>query len=356
MLFYPDQRHMLDLTTIRRERLLPAEALGGVEVAEGVGVNLRDIVARGSVPSRYVMVPAAEFFRLKSPADLEDLLNVQPGSAVEKGAALATHKNRRLLSPVEGVVAYIGEGLIVIQQSPREVVVEAGLEGQVISLIAGRGVVIEAAGALLQGVWGNNRRAVGVLRLEPEDGIETIEGDELNTLYRGAVVVTRRPLRETGLLIMEDQGFVGIIAPSMEADLIEPALNAGGAIMLTEGFGSTRMSATIAAMLTGFVGRQATLDAFLPNRWEARRPEVIINPASRSGGRPPRPNPDLALQIGTQVRLTRAPNAGQVGKVVNLPKTPYLLDNGLRVRCAQVELLTGERVMTPLVNLEVFGR
>jgi hypothetical protein len=116
------------------------------------------------------------------------------------------------------------------------------------------------------------------------------------------------------------------------------------------------MSATVLSLLTGFAGRQAALDALMPGRWDARRPEVIVNPSARSTARPPRPNPDLALKVGTEVRLTRLPHAGQVGKVVDLPKTPYLLDNGLRVQCALVELLTGERVYVPLVNLESFGR
>lgn len=355
MLFYPDQRHMLELTTIRRERLLPEAAVGGVEVSEGSLVNLRDVVASGTIPSRYVIVEAADFFKLKQAADLDDLLQVETGSTVDEFSPLAVRKNRQLLSPVTGVVAHIGDGRIIIQETPQEIPLEAGLEGQVLSLVQDRGVVIETSGGLLQGVWGNNRRTIGVLRLEPEAGLETIEGDQLNVEFRGAIVVTRRPLRETGLLVMEDQGFSGIIAPSMDASLIERALMADGAVLLTEGFGNIRMSNAVFNMLNNFTGRQATLDAFLPNRWEARRPEVIIN-VPRSGARPQRPNPDLTLQVGTQVRLTRPPNAGQVGKVVNLPKTPYLLDNGLRVRCAQVELVTGERMMVPLVNLEVFGR
>ncbi len=347
---------MLELTTVRRERVLPEEALGEVDVGIGASVTLREVVASGSVPSRYVIVEAADFFGFRQAEALEDILQVEAGSVVDRGSPLAVRRNKRLLSPVAGVVAYTGEGRIIIQEEPQEVALEAGLEGQVVSLVQdNRGVVIEASGALLQGVWGNQRRVIGVLRLEPEDGLETIAGDEINVEYRGAIVVTRRPLKETSLLIMADQSLAGVIAPSMEADLIERALQAEGAIMLTEGFGAMRMSHAIWSTLANFMGRQGTLDAVLPNRWEARRPEVMIN-VGRSGGRAAHPNPDLTLQIGTQVRLTRPPNAGQVGKVIHLPKPPYLLDNGLRVRCAQIELVTGERVMVPLVNLEVFGR
>jgi hypothetical protein len=232
----------------------------------------------------------------------------------------------------------------------------AGVDGQVVAVQPGRGLTLETYGALLQGVWGNNRRAFGALRLEPDDGVESIYGEELDMQYRGAIIVSKRPLKETGLLIMADQGLTGLIVPSMDADLIPQALEASGAVLVTEGFGNIRMSATVFNLLNNFNGRQVMLDAAMPDRWTPKRPEAIMNPTSRVQNRPARPNVNLTLAVGSTVRLTRPPNAGQVGRVTNLPKTPYLLENGLRVQCAQVELITGGVVMTPLANLEVFGR
>jgi len=359
MLYYPEQRHLLEMTTIRRERFLPEDAVGRAEVREGANVNLRDIVARGRLPSWYTIVEAAEFFRLKNPDDLTDYLMVEMGETVEFKTPLAQHpkqRSKRLLSPINGVVAYIGEGRIIVQESPEEVDLEAGLDGQVVGVQPTRGVTIETFGGLVQGVWGNGGRVIGALRIEPEDGLETIYGDQLDMQYRGAIVVTRRPLRETGLAIMEDQGIGGVIAPSMEADLIDYARAVPGAVLLTEGFGPVRMSITVFNLLNSLVGRQALLDAAQPTRWEARRPELIINPSGRAAARPPRPNVNIPLQLGTTVRLTRPPNSGVTGRVIHLPKTPQLLDNGLRVPCAQVETVTGEKVTVPLANLEVFGR
>jgi hypothetical protein len=356
MEYYPNQRHLLEMTTIRRERSLPQDAIGRVEVRQGANVNLRDIVARGVMPSRYLIIEAAQFFRLRKADALPELMQVNVGDTVEAKDVLAARGGRRLLSPVKGIVAYIGDGRVIVQETPEVIAIEAGVEGQVVDVLPGRGVVIETFGALAQGVWGNGRRVISALRMEPEAGIEDIYGDELDMQYRGAVVVTRRPLRETGLLIMESQGLDGIIAPSIEADLIERAMAVKGAILITEGFGSIRMSAAVYNVFSGFNGRQVTVDATMPGRWESRRPEAIINPSGRAGARPPRPNPNIALAPGMTVRLTRAPNAGQVGKVVSLPKTPTLLENGLHVLCAQVELSGGERVSVPLANIEVFGR
>jgi hypothetical protein len=257
---------------------------------------------------------------------------------------------------VDGLVSYIGEGRIVIQESPEDIELEAGLDGVVVESRLGRGVVIETFGTVVQGVWGNGRRALGPLRMEPDEGLESILGEEIDIQYRGAIVVTRRRLRETGLITLDAQNLAGVIAPSMDADLIPAALDAHAPVLLTEGFGPVRMSAVVFNMLNSFEGRQAALDAVQPSRWETRRPEVILNPTARAQTRPPRPNVNLALGPGVTVRLTRPPNAGATGKVTHLPKSPILLENGLRVPCALVETVAGERLTVPLANIEVLGR
>lgn len=359
-MYYAEQRHSVAWATIRRERLLPDGSIGDVEARSGQYLNLRDIVARGSVPSRFVFVKADRFFRLRRPEDLARLILVEVGQTVEAGQALAgkdAARGKRLLSPVTGVIMYIGQGHLIIQESPEEVELEAGLVGQVVAVRAGRGVVIEAFGALVQGVWGNDHRLIGPLRLEPEDGLESIyEGDSLERQYAGSIVLTRRSLKAFSLDVLANQTIGGVIAPSMDPALHDRALELPTAILLTEGFGDMRMSAQIFNLLEGFNGRQTTLDAITPGRWESRRPEVFVNLPPRSGERPPDPASSQPLQVGMSVRLTRAPRMGMVGQIVNLPKTPQLLENGLRVPCAQVDLITGDSVLTPLANLEVFGK
>jgi hypothetical protein len=356
---YPTQRHALDVTLIQRDYLLPEGAIGSVEVEVGQRVDLRDIVARGTVPSRHVILEASEFFRLKRPEMLNPLLQVEVGSTVEKGHVLAgkdLKRGKRLLSPVTGIVSLIEDGRIILQETPEIIDLAAGVQGGVVDVIAGRGVTVETIGALVQGVWGNNRRAIGALRMEPVDGLETIFGDQLDMQYRGAIVVTRRALKQVSLDVIGEQGLAGVIAPSMDANLRDAALKMEQAILLTEGFGELRMSNTIASLLESLNGRQATVDATTPDRQDSRRPEVIISVAVRADARPGAPDAAQVLRKGTTVRLTREPRAGLTGKVVDLPKTPTLLDNGLRVPCAKVELFTGELISVPVANLELFGR
>lgn len=353
-IYFPEQRHLLPLTLIRRERLLPDGITGELQVKAGSRVSMRDVVARGQEPAPYVLINAAEFFRLRPNADLAPLLQVAIGDLVGQGQVIAQRRRRKLLSPVDGYVRRVEQGRIIMQEQPVSIDLEAGLNGTVVDVRKGRGVVIETYGAVLQGVWGNNRRAIGTLRPEPRAGLESFLFDAIDTQYRGAIVFTRRSLTAPVLTLIEEQGFSGVIAPSMEPDMLEMAMKAATALLLTEGFGSQRMSNANSAFLEGFDGRQATMDALLPEPMEMRRPEVVIN-VPLTDNRPPAPNVNMALQLGMTVRLTRGGAPGVTGTVVDLPKVPILLENGLQVFCAQVEINTGEKLMVPLANLEVTG-
>ncbi len=357
-IYYPEQRHLLSKTTIRRERVLPDASSGEVTVPNGARLTLTDTVARGASPAPYVLIDAARFFNLRDPDKLFDLLVVRIGQQVEEGEILAGHEGRRgkkLLSPSAGTVVDIAQGRIVLQEFAPPLELEAGLNGTVVGVRKGRGVVIETFGAVLQGVWGNNRRSLGTIIQEPSDGLEGIYGDSINTQYRGTIVITRRQLKRVTFQVIEDQGFSGVIAPSMEPNLIETALQVGAGIMLTEGFGGMRMSNVAAQFLEMMNGRQATLDAVLPAPLETRRPEVIITVPLQPGERPPAPNLNAVLQVDREVRLTSGNWAGMVGHILNLPKERVSLENGLRVPCAQVELVTGEKIHVPLANIEVSG-
>ncbi len=357
-MYYPDQRYISKLTTIRRECLLPEEAIGSIRVQDGARVDVRDVVAHGAVPARHVILDGQRFFGLKKTKDLDALMQVKVGDAVDDGDVLAgknPQRGKRLFSPLRGIVTRVDDGKIILQEMPEIIDLAAGVRGRVIEVYSGRGVAVEAVGAVAQGVWGNGRRVIAPLRMEPENGLEFIRAaDELDAQYRGSIVVTRSTLQESGLAVVENQNLAGIIAPSMDAHLRERMLQSEIVIMLTEGFGTMRMSAIVLNLLNEFDGHQVTLDAHTPRSWEPRCPEVIAG--VQADERPPRPNFMLALRPGMSVRITRAPFAGQVGKIVNLPKNPVLLDNGLRVPGAQVELIGGEIKPIPLANIEVTGR
>jgi hypothetical protein len=353
--YFPEQRHMLALTLVRRERLLPEDTEADVQVSVGSRVGLRDIIARGSAPAPYTLIDAMRFFNLKKPEDLTPLLEVGVGDIVSATQTLAAKGRRRLVSPIVGRVAAVDSGHIVLQAAAETVELDAGLNGQIVEVRKGRGVVIETFGAVLQGVWGNNRRAVGTLHIDPPKGIENVDPDAIDIQLRGAIIVIRRSLTPDLLQAMIALNLAGLIAPSMESDMIKEAGSLRSAILLIDGFGAQRMNTPTYQFFEEMDGRQATLDAVMPAPLELRRPEVVINVPLTPQERPPAPLTNLSLQQGMQVRVVRG-GAVTFGEAIGLPKTPVMLDNGLRVQCAQVELVTGEKLMVPLANIEVPGR
>lgn len=358
-MYYPDQRAISPYTQIRREVTLPDEAAGVVRANDGQRVDIRDVVINGVISNGYVIVDAMAALNLKKPDDLEALMRVNVRDVVKEGQVLAgksATRGRRVMSPIRGIVSQVREGRIILQKPPTLVDLEAGVRGRITAIKAGRGVVIETVGARVQGIWGNGRNTIATLLVAPEGELTKLrESSSLEARYGGSIILTRNTLTKSGLRIIKDQNLVGVIAPSMDATLRSEALELQSAIMLTDGFGDMRMTAATFNLLNEFNERQVTVDAETPGRWEVKMPEVVVNVGTREE-RPSRPNPMLAIRTGMTVRMLREPNMGQTGRILDLPKSPILLDNGLRVLCAQVELVAGEQLYVPLANLEVLSR
>jgi hypothetical protein len=355
-MYYPKQRYSAELARIQRQTLLPEGAVGNIQVETGQIVDVRDTVARGMIPAQHVILNAAQELGIR-PDKLNEWLLVNLRGRVEAGQAVAgkdATRGKRVFSPINGIVIAVDEGRVIIQETPQIIKLDAGVRGRVTQVIEGRGVAIEARGAILQGVWGNDRNVIAVVRWEPErDGLDKIPLESLDTTYKNEVVITRSPITATSLDIAVARGFAGIIAPSMSASLIEPVLQASFAVMLTEGFGSMPMSAAVVYLLRQFNGAQGMLDAAQPRRFAERRAELVINRPTT--GSLSDTTEAVPLAEGMRVRITRDPYAGVLGTVVELPSHPVVLENGLRVKCAYVEIMAGQEVAVPLANLEVAG-
>jgi hypothetical protein len=358
-IYYPDQSIILPLTTIRRERLLPPDAVStSIMVSEGQRVNEYDVVARGVRSSRFVILDLFRLLGIKTMSRLNEMLLVDRTDPVRKGQAIAGHQEDRgqqVRSPVTGVVSEIlDDGRLILQTDLAEIEVKTGFRGVVASIRGNRGALLETVGGLVQGVWGNGQTNLGVLHMEPERGLSSLVVDEFSTEWRGAVVVSTQPLDVVALKKANAQALGGIIAPSMPADLRGIALKLKIPIILTEGFGNEHMSQIAVSVLESYVERQATLNARRPNRWLPDRPEVIIPTVAE--GNPLAPALNEPLRVGAEVRITRKPYLGMVARVKSLPRMPQMIDNGLRLPVAEVTLPSGRAVTVPLVNLELFGR
>ena len=361
MPYYPATTLIVPAVTVRRERRLPSNTISSWAIREGSTVSADEVIIRGLLPADFMVIDALRPLGLKRAEQInEDMLQVSKGGPVFEGDAILTiGKGRRaksLKAPTNAVFARIEGSDVILQTNPDPVDVVAMYPGKVTSLRhQNTTALIETAGALIQGVWGNDKIAYSQLRLEPRDGIESLLGDTLVPEYRGLAVVMTKPIRsDVPFKVAHQQSMTAIIAPSMHSNLRQLALEQSIPVLLLEGFGELDLSEIVYNLMRDNDGRPATINAVEPTRWSADRPEVMITLSTNIPA--PLPITDQPLGVGSLVRIIRAPLRGKSGRVKRLIDTPRQVENGLRLLGAEVELTNGQVHFVPLANLEMLGR
>jgi hypothetical protein len=356
MNYYPIEARVTPLVTIRRERMLPE--LGDVLVRVGEMVGPADVVARCQLPgslrvvdaSRALRVPRrrVERYLLKAAGD-----NVQANEPVAAPGGLFGRLRRSCRSPVDGQIIDVRDGLILIASAGTTYELAAHLKGQVTNIMPSRGVVISAAGALIQGFWGSGGEAEGVLKLVVDSPQKPLRARSIDVSCQGTIVVGGRVLDEATLDQAVEAKVRGMIVGSVDAVLI-PALRAlPFPVVVTEGFGTLPMCEPLFGLLHSNMGREAMMNAETSTRWGARRPEVLI-PLRADDSTPEDTRQPKALRVGDLVRVLRAPYLGALGTVVDLPDLPQVLESGSRVPAVLVELDgVDQPVAIPVVNVEL---
>jgi hypothetical protein len=102
-----------------------------------------------------------------SSREADDLMQRSVGEILNHGDLIAgpVGLTRRVVrAPKAGKIVMGGEGKILIEvdSSPFELL--AGLPGTVTALIPDHGAVIETTGAIVQGSWGNDKMAFGLMQ------------------------------------------------------------------------------------------------------------------------------------------------------------------------------------------------
>jgi hypothetical protein len=222
-----------------------------------------------------------------------------------------------------------------------------------VQLIPDRGAVIQTAGALIQGVWGNGRIDSGLLinLAEKPDGILT--SARLDVSLRGSIIMGGICKDAETLQAAAELPARGLILSSLFPSLLPLAREMRYPILVTDGFGTLPMNSVAHRLLSSSAKRDATLNAEVYDRYSGARPEVIIPlPVSQS----PAPPVDLLMfEPGQQVRLRRPPATGAIGTLISIRSGMTVLPSGLRASSADIRLESGETIIVPLVNIEVVG-
>jgi hypothetical protein len=346
-------RHILPITKIRRQRLLPG--VGRVLVRKGQKVSAVDAIAEAVLEPQHILLDVARALGLPV-GRVDEHIQRRPGEAVDEGDILAGPvgwAKRVLRAPRAGKVIKIGRGTILLQAETPPYQLQAGLPGVVVSLIPERGVVIETNGALVQGVWGNGRIDSGLLRLGIDRPEDVLARDRLEIGLRGAVLLAGYCSDSGVLETAENLPLRGLILSSMAASLVPVALGVSFPILVLDGFGLLPMNGAAYQVLTTNESRDVAINAGSNTAYGDQRPEVVIGLPVSEPSDAPRDIVDFAP--GQRVRIVRAPYHGQIGTIIAIQTgvVAPVWASGVKAEAAQVRLESGEQAGLPLVNLEV---
>jgi hypothetical protein len=343
--------HVLPLTTVRRQRLLPVP--GRILVRTGQQVNALEVVAEADLNPAHQLLDVGRALGV-TPQQAEAAMQRQPGERVSEGDLIAgplgwPKRVVRAAHPGEIVLIRRGQVLMKLDSPPFQL--RAGFPGKVSALIGERGVEITGAGCLVQGAWGNgglNYGLLNVLARKPED---VFTADRLDANLRGSVVLAGFCIDEAVLRGAAELPVGGLVLASMAASLIPLANSLPFPVIVLEGFGLLPMNTAAFNLLASNNRREIAVIAELRQRYSQNRPEVFIPlPVNEA---PPEPREATLFAPGLRVRILRAPYASRVGVISNLRPEQVPFPSGIRAPAASVRLENGSQVVLPLANLEV---
>lgn len=366
---YTPGLRVTDHALVRRERRLPLK--GEVLAPLGAEVAPDSIVARTELPGNVQTVNLAQKLAT-DPAKVAETLLKPIGSAVRKGEIFATAKSLFGLmkshaeAPCDGTLESISTvtGQLILREPPIPVEVAAYVRGRVAEVLEGEGVVIEAAGAFLQGIFGVGGETFGPVAVAVRGPEEPLEASHLLPEHRGKVVVggafvsyeTLMRAREVGVAAVVVGGFDDRDLKRLLGKDLGVAITGGEDIgftlVLTEGFGRIRMAERTWRLLNEHQGEIASVSGATQIRAGVMRPEILIPRAGGSAGAKP-DSQEGSLEPGSVLRIIREPWFGRIAKVTALPPELRALDTEAHVRVLEVEFVDdGTRAVVPRANVE----
>jgi hypothetical protein len=345
--------HILPVTIIRRERVLPVS--GRVVVRRGQKVNPSDPIAEVNLAPEHILLDLARGLGVPA-SEMHQYIQREAGERVSEGDIIAGPvgvARRVVRSTHSGRVMLIRGGKVLLEIDGPPFVLRAGLPGVVASLIPERGAIIEGTGALIQGVWGNGRIDYGLLNVLAKTPEELLSPDHLDVSMRGSVILAGFCGEADALHAASELPLRGLILSSMASSLLPLATKMEFPIVIVEGFGLLPMNSAAFKLLSTSDRREVTLNAERYDRSANSRPEIVISLPTAE--RVSVPHDSLVFSPDQRVRIVRAPYKSQIGTVVSLRPGMKVPPSNVRAPAAEVSLESGETVILPLANLEVLA-
>ena len=360
-------------TTIIKTRRLPLK--GTVLSTTGTWVSPADKVARAELPGIMQPIKVASKLGIE-PSEVPALLTVKVGDKVTRGDIVAVTKGMWGLFKSEckanttGTVELISNitGNVGVREAPTPIEVDAYIPGKIIEVLDGEGVVIEAHGALIQGIFGIGGERRGEIMMITSGPDQPITADMITSAHAGKIIVGGSNLSGEALRKAHELGVTGIVVGGIvDKDLVDYlGYDIGVAItghedipltlVLTEGFGTIAMAGRTFNLLKSLVGKTASICGATQIRAGVIRPEVIVADDTENAGGKAADEvvPSFSLEPGTNIRIIREPYFGLLATVTALPHHLVTVGSGAEVRVLEAKLnSTGEIVTVPRANVEI---
>jgi hypothetical protein len=357
----------------RVRRVLPIP--GDVLKAVGDRVAARDVVARTFMPGDVTPVNLANALSLP-PGDVAECMLVKEGDRIETGQTLARTKGvfgmfkSEYQSKLSGTIESISPvtGQLIVRGAPIPVQVEAFLAGEVVEVIPGQGVSIEADVTRIQGIFGVGGEAHGPICMACADHAEELTPALIKPEYKGAVVIGGARMTGAAVRRAIEVGAAAVVSGGMDDQDLKDILGydlgvaitgseqIGITLIVTEGFGEIAMAERTFQLLSSRAGQEAAVNGATQIRAGVMRPEILIpcGAAESLGGR------DAAgahtpgvMDVGAPVRIIRDPHFGVIGTVAALPPEPRVLESESKARVLDVQVAGGGTVTVPRANVEL---
>jgi len=341
--------HTLGLAKIQRTRIFSGR--GDVLVRVGQKVDASDPIAEFIPEEKFIIVNVRKELNYKNSDDARRSINVKIGDKLIKGDVIAQSSgtiSKSVKAQNDSEVVNIISSQIVLRLTQTPKAVLAGFESIVTEILPFRGVVIETNGALIQGVWGNQKATSGPIVSNMNDVFEELTPQKIDVTFRGSIVLGGYCANSEVFKAAEELNIKGLILSSMSASIATAALNCNIPIILLEGFGPIPLNERAYELLKSNEKKVVSLNAIYDVK-KFEKPEIIIQ-------LPVEANPPVdgqELKNGCVVRVNSGPNRGKAAviKKINPAKTKQL--NGIRTACATIEFSDEDQISIPLANLDI---
>jgi hypothetical protein len=362
------------LRVTERMRILKVRRLplkGSVIVKQGDAVQAETVVARTELPGNVQPVKAASLLGVHQ-QDLREFMLKKEGDRVARDEEIATSKSffglfkAHCRSPVQGTLESISDvtGQVIIREPPIPVEVDAYIDGRVAEVMPGEGVVVEAEGAFLQGIFGVGGETVGILQSAVKSADEELTEAHLNAEHAGKVVVGGSLIRIPALKRAIAVGAKAVVVGGLDDQDLRALLGydlgvaitgqetIGCTVVVTEGFGKMSMAHRTFDLLLALQGKKVSVNGATQIRAGVMRPEIVIPLGDhKSIARAEAQNEGMT--IGSPVRVIRVPYFGRLGAVAALPPELQVLETEAKVRVLKVRFESGEEAILPRANVEM---